>query len=191
MPSNKNVLILTGDCAEGLEVLYPLQRLREAGVKTVLASPKGKVIRSVCHDFEPDFETYTEKPSYRINADCAFADVQPAQFDGLVIPGGRAPEYIRNEPHCIEIVNHFIDSKKPVGAICHAAQILVACDRCKGRKISAYPALRADVERAGGTFVGTLDFTRDEAWVDGNLVTARAWPDHPAFMREFLKLLLA
>lgn len=185
----KSVLILSGDCAEGLEVMYPLQRLREAGIKTVLASPKGKVIRSVCHDFEPDIETYTEKPSYRINVDCAYDAVKASEFDGLVIPGGRAPEYIRNEPYAIEIVNHFMDANKPVAAICHAAQLLAACDRCRGRKMTAYPALKSEVERAGGIWVGTLDFSRDEAWVDGNLVTARAWPDHPAFMREFLKLL--
>jgi protease I len=185
----RKILILSGDCAEGLEVMYPLQRLQEAGFNAVVASPKGKVIRSVCHDFEPDFETYTEKPAYRINANISYDKVKPEEYDGLVIPGGRAPEYIRNEAHAVEIVNHFFKAKKPIAAICHAAQLLVACDQCKGRTMSAYPALKPDVERAGGTFKASDNFEEPEAIVDGNLVTARAWPDHPAFMREFLRLL--
>jgi protease I len=180
---SRRVLILTGDCAESLEVLYPLQRLKEAGHKPLVATPKGKVVRSVVHDFEPEFETYTERPGYRIAADMSFGMVKPDQYDALVIPGGRAPEYIRNEPKALEIVSHFMKSKKPVAAICHAAQILVAAGLCKGRKMTCYPALRPDVERAGASF------TDAEVVVDGNLVTSRAWPDHPAFMREFMKRL--
>ncbi len=182
-PLVRRVLILTGDCAESLEVLYPLQRLREEGYAPDVATPKGKVVRSVVHDFEPEFETYTEKPGYRIPADLSFEMVKPEDYSGLVLPGGRAPEYIRNEPHCLQIVAHFLSAKKPVAAICHAAQILIAGNFCKGRVLAAYPALRADVERAGGTF-------RDaECVVDGNLVSARAWPDHPAFMRAFMQKL--
>ena len=177
------ILILTGDCAEALEVMYPLQRLREEGFQPEVATPKGKVVRSVIHDFEPEFETYTEKPGYRIPADLSYEMVKPDLYDGLVIPGGRAPEYIRNEPRAIQIVAHFIDANKPIAAICHAAQVLIAGGYCKNRTLAAYPALRPDVERAGGRFKDA------EAVVDSNLVTARAWPDHPAFMREFLKLL--
>jgi protease I len=179
----RRILILTGDCAEALEVMYPLQRLREAGFQVEVATPKGKVVRSVIHDFEADVETYTEKPGYRIPADLSFEMVKPDQYVALVIPGGRAPEYIRNEPKAVQIVAHFFDKKKPIAAICHAAQLLSAGNFCKGRTLAAYPALKRDVESSGGTF-------RDaEVVVDGNLVTARAWPDHPAFMREFLKLL--
>ncbi len=185
----RKILILTGDCAESLEVMYPLQRLIEAGFDAVVASPNGKVIRSVVHDFEPEFETYTEKPGYRIPAKLAYAQIVPEEYAGLVIPGGRAPEYIRNEPLAVGIVNHFFDTNKPIAAICHAAQMLVACDKCRGRTMSAYPALKPDVERAGGTYKATMNFEEPEAVVDGNLVTARAWPDHPAMMREFLKLL--
>lgn len=180
---NRRVLILTGDCAEALEVLYPLQRLREADFKPEIATPKGKVVRSVVHDFEPEFETYTEKPGYRIPADLSFDMVKPDKYIALVLPGGRAPEYIRNEPACIAIVAHFIESKKPIAAICHAAQVLIAGGFAKGRTMAAYPALKADVERAGGVFVDK------EVVVDGPLVTARAWPDHPAFMREFMRLI--
>ena len=179
----RRVLILTGDCAESLEVLYPLQRLREAGFQPEIATPKGKVVRSVVHDFEPEFETYTEKPGYRIPADLSFDMVKPDQYVGLVLPGGRAPEYIRNERRALRIVEHFIESRKPIAAICHAAQILIAGGYCKGRTLAAYPALRPDVERAGGTFHNAA------VVVDGNLVTARAWPDHPDWMREFLKKL--
>ena len=177
------ILILTGDCAEALEVMYPLQRLKEAGYAVDVATPNGKVVRSVIHDFEPEFETYTEKPGYRIAADMSFAMVKADQYDGLVIPGGRAPEYIRNEPRAIEIVQYFMNSHKPVAAICHAAQILVAAGLCKGRKMTCYPALKLDVEHAGATFSDA------EVVVDGNLVSSRAWPDHPAFMREFIKKL--
>lgn len=179
----KRILILTGDCAESLEVMYPLQRLREAGFVPEIATPHGKVVRSVVHDFEPEFETYTEKPGYRIAADLSFDMVKPDLYAGLVIPGGRAPEYIRNESKALSIVAHFIETKKPIAAICHAALILVAGGFCRGRTLAAYPALRMDVERAGGRFKDA------EVVVDQNLVSARAWPDHPAFMREFLKLL--
>jgi protease I len=179
----RRILILTGDCAESLEVLYPLQRLREAGFQVEVATPKGKVVRGVLHDFEPDVETYTEKPGYRIPADLSFEMVRPDLYTALVLPGGRAPEYIRNECRALQIVAHFFERKKPVAAICHAAQILAAGGHCKGRVMTAYPALKRDVESAGGEY-------RDaEVVVDGHLVTARAWPDHPAFMREFLKLL--
>ena len=175
------ILILTGDCAESLEVMYPLQRLQEAQFQPVVASPKGKVIRSVVHDFEPEFETYTEKPGYRINADISYDKVNPADYAGLVIPGGRAPEYIRNEEKALEIVAHFVATKKPIAAICHAALVLAAGNHCTGRTMTAYPALKQDVIRAGGTFKDA------EVVVDGNLITSRAWPDHPAFMREFMK----
>jgi protease I len=179
----RRILILTGDCAESLEVMYPLQRLREAGFAPEIATPKGKLVRSVIHDFEPEFETYTEKPGYRIPADLSFEMVNPNHYDGLVIPGGRAPEYIRNDGKAIQIVDHFMKSKKPVAAICHAAQLLIAAGYCSNTKLTCYPALRPDVERAGGTFVDA------EVVVSGNLVTSRAWPDHPGFMREFLKML--
>jgi protease I len=179
----RRILILTGDCAESLEVMYPLQRLREEGLLPEVATPKGKVVRSVIHDFEPEFETYTEKPGYRIPADLSFDMIKPDQYAGLVIPGGRAPEYIRNEPRTLQIVAHFLETKKPIAAICHAAQIFVAGGFCRGRTMTAYPALRLDIERAGGRFKDA------EVVVDNKLVTSRAWPDHPAFMREFLKLL--
>ncbi|MBI1849642.1 MAG: DJ-1/PfpI family protein [Planctomycetes bacterium] len=180
--STPSILIVTGDAAEALEVMYPLQRLREEGFAVTLAAPTKKVLQSVVHDFEPGFDTYTEKLGYRIPADVAFADVDPARFDALVIPGGRAPEWIRNDKNLARIVRHFFDEGKPVAAICHAALILAAVGVVRGRTMTAYPAIRPEVESAGATFKDV------EVVVDRNLVTSRAWPDHPAFLREFLKL---
>ncbi len=177
------VLIPTGDAVEGLEVMYPYQRLVEAGYSVHIAAPSKKTIQTVVHDFEPGFDTYTEKLGYRVNADVAFAAVDPSQYVGLVLPGGRAPEYIRNDNSLHTIVRHFLDNQKPVAAICHAALILIALDAVRERTLTAYPALQPDVERAGGRFEDR------EVVVDGNLVSSRAWPDHPAFMREFLRLL--
>jgi protease I len=177
------VLILAGDAVEALEVMYPYQRLKEEGYQPVIAAPKKKVLQSVVHDFEPGFDTYTEKRGYRVSADVAFDQVKPDEYVALVIPGGRAPEWIRNEEAIGPVVRHFFDKKKPIGAICHAGQILAALDLVQGRTMAAYPALKRDIEKAGATF-------RDaEVVVDKNLVSARAWPDNPAFMREFMKLL--
>ncbi len=176
----KRVLILTGDAGESLEVMYPLQRFLEAGFEVTVAAPKKGVVKTVVHDFEPGFGTYTEKPGYRVEADAAFGEVNPAEFDALYLPGGRAPEWIRNEPGALAIVRHFFETNKPVGGICHAALILAAAGVLRGRKVTAYPALKPDVELAGATF---LD---EPVVVDDNLYTARAWPDHPELFRAFM-----
>ncbi|HTR48586.1 MAG TPA: DJ-1/PfpI family protein [Verrucomicrobiae bacterium] len=177
------VLIVTGDAAESLEVMYPYQRLREEGYDVRIAAPTRKKLHFVVHDFEPGYDTYTEKPGYSWDADLAFADVNPAEYAAIVIPGGRAPEYIRNNADCQRIVRHFFEQQKPVAQICHAAQVLLAAGVLRGRKTAAYPALEPDV-RAGGA-----EFVNGEAVIDGQMISARAWPDHPAWMREFLKLL--
>jgi len=179
----KKVLILTGDAGEALEVMYPYQRFLEAGFEVTLAAPKKGVVKTVVHDFEPGFGTYTEKPGYRVEATAGFSEVDPAAFDALYLPGGRAPEWVRNEPGALEIVRHFFEANKPVGAICHAALILAAAGVLKGRTVTAYPALKPDVELAGATF-------EDQPVVeDGNLVSARAWPDHPYLLRAFMQRL--
>ncbi|MCB2156862.1 DJ-1/PfpI family protein [bacterium] len=177
------ILMITGDGAEALEVMYPLQRCQEAGLTVTVAAPTRKFIGTVVHDFEPGFDTYTEKRGYRVEASAAFPDLDPEPFAGLILPGGRAPEWIRNDAECLRLVRHFFINDLPVAAICHAALILAAADLLGGRTVTAYPALKRDVEMAGGTFIDS------EVVVDGKLVTSRAWPDHPAFMREFLKLL--
>src|SRR5262249_49270977 len=121
------VLILTGDAAESLEVMYPYQRLKEEGYEVHIAAQSKKKLRFVVHDFEPAYDTYTEKPGYSWDADVAFADVNPADYAALVIPGGRAPEYIRNNSACQKIVRHFFEHQKPVAQLCHAGLVLAAC----------------------------------------------------------------
>jgi protease I len=177
------VLILTGDAAESLEVMYPYQRLREEGYDVRIAAPTKKKLHFVVHDFEPGYDTYTEKPGYSWDADLAFADVNPTEYAAVVIPGGRAPEYIRNDPNFVRIIRHFFDAQKPVAQLCHAPLALATAGALKGRRTAAYPALESDVRAAGAEFVNS------EAVVDGAMVSARAWPDHPAWMREFVKLL--
>jgi protease I len=182
MPTPK-VLILTGDAAESLEVMYPYQRLKEEGYEVHIAAPSKKRLRFVVHDFEPGYDTYTEKPGYTWNADIAFADVNPADYVALVVPGGRAPEYIRNNAHCLKIVQHFFEQQKPVAQLCHAPLVLAAAGVLKGKRTAAYPALEPDMKAAGAQFVDS------DAVIDGQMVSARAWPDHPAWMREFVRIL--
>ena len=177
------VLIVTGDAAESLEVMYPYQRLKEEGYEVHIAAPSKKKLRFVVHDFEPGYDTYTEKPGYSWDADVAFSDVNVADYAALVIPGGRAPEYIRNNSDCQKIVRHFFEQQKPVAQLCHAGLVLAAAGVLKGRRTTAYPALEPDITAAGAEFVNS------EAVVDGMMVSGRAWPDHPAWMREFIRVL--
>jgi protease I len=179
------VLILTGDAAESLEVMYPYQRLKEEGYEVDVAAPSKKRLQFVVHDFVDEFDTYTEKLGYTMPADLAFADVDPSQYVAVVIPGGRAPEYIRNDPDFQRIVKHFFSEEKPVAQLCHAPLALAAVGVLSGRRTAAYPALEPDVRNAGAEFVDS------EAVVDGVMVSARAWGDHPAWMREFISILRA
>jgi len=177
------VLIVTGDAAESLEVMYPYQRLREEGYEVHIAAPSKKKLHFVVHDFEPGYDTYTEKPGYSWDADVAFADVDPSQYAAMVVPGGRAPEYIRNHPDCLRIVRDFFEKEKPVAQLCHAPLVLMAAGVLKGKRTAAYPALEPDIKAAGAQFVNS------EAVIDGVMVSARAWADHPAWMREFVRVL--
>jgi protease I len=177
------VLMLTGDAAESLEVMYPYQRLLEEGYEVQIAAPSKKKLQFVVHDFVDGYDTYTEKPGYTWDADLAFADVDPEEYAGVVIPGGRAPEYIRNDADFKRIIRHFFDDEKPVAQLCHAAQALAAAGVLDGRRTAAYPALESDVRAAGAEFVD------GGGVVDGTMVSARAWPDHPTWMREFVRLL--
>jgi protease I len=177
------VLILTGDAGESLEVMYPYQRLVEEGYEVDIAAPSKKKLQFVVHDFVDGFDTYTEKPGYTWDADLAFADVDPSDYVALIVPGGRAPEYIRNDADCQRIVKHFFSEEKPVAQLCHAPLVLGAAGVLDGRRTAAYPALEPDVAAAGATFVD------GDGVVDGVMVSARAWPDHPAWMREFVRIL--
>jgi protease I len=177
------VLFLAGDAAESLEVMYPYQRLLEEGYEVDIAAPSKKKLQFVVHDFVDDFDTYTEKPGYTWPADLAFSEVDPSEYVALVIPGGRAPEYIRNDEDVQRIIRHFFEGEKPVAQLCHAPLTLAAAGVLKGRRSAAYPALQPDVVAAGGEFVDGAGV------IDGVMVSARAWPDHPEWMREFLQIL--
>jgi protease I len=177
------VLILTGDAAESLEVMYPYQRLLEEGYEVEIAAPSKKKLQFVVHDFVDGYDTYTEKPGYTWDADLAFSDVAPSDYAALVIPGGRAPEYIRNDPDFTRIVQHFFSDEKPVAQLCHAPLALASAGVLEGRRTAAYPALQPDMEAVGAEFVDGAGI------VDGAMVSARAWPDHPEWMREFIRLL--
>jgi protease I len=177
------VLILAGDASESLEVMYPYQRMLEEGYDTQIAAPTKKRLQFVVHDFVEGFDTYTEKPGYTWPADLAFQDVDPRAFDALIIPGGRAPEYIRMNDDAKRIVKAFVAEEKPIAAICHAAQLMAAAGVLEGRRSACYPAVRPELEGAGASFVD------EPAVVDGAIVTARAWPDHPQWMRAFLQVL--
>ncbi|MFD0273214.1 DJ-1/PfpI family protein [Kitasatospora sp. NPDC127111] len=177
------ILLVTGDAAESLEVFYPYQRLREEGYQVDIAAPTRKRLQFVVHDFVEGFDTYTEKPGYTWPADLAFADVDPAEYVALVIPGGRAPEYLRNDPEVRRIVRHFFEGDKPVAQICHGPLVSTAAGVLSGRRTAAYPALEPDMVAAGAEYVD------GEAVVDGVVVSARAWPDHPAWIRAFVEVL--
>jgi len=184
----KRILMLVGDYVEDYEVMVPFQALLTVGhtVHAVCPGKKaGETVRTAIHDFEGD-QTYSEKRGHNFALNASFADVQPESYDALVIPGGRAPEYLRLNPQMIEIVRHFSQADKPIAAICHGAQILAAANVLAGKSCSCYPAVSPDVGAAGGQYV---EIPMDQAHVDGNLVTAPAWPAHPAWLAAFLKVL--
>jgi protease I len=186
--SKKSILMLVGDYVEDYEVMVPFQALLMVGhtVHAVCPGKKsGEVVRTAIHDFEGD-QTYSEKRGHNFSLNATFDQIKPESYDALVIPGGRAPEYIRLNPRVIEIVRHFASANKPIAAICHAAQILAAAGVLEGKKCSAYPAVGPDVTLAGGTYV---NLAMAEAVTDGNLVTAPAWPAHPAWLAQFLVVL--
>lgn len=184
----KKILMIVGDYAEDYETMVPFQALQAVG-HTVDAvchgKKKGDTVRTAVHDFEGD-QTYSEKPGHNFALNATFADVDPADYDALVIPGGRAPEYIRLEKKVIDVVRHFAGEGKPIAAICHAVQLLAAADVLQGRKCTGYPACGPEAKAAGADW---QDIPVDGAYTEGNLVTAPAWPAHPAWISQFLKVL--
>ncbi|MEV4313660.1 DJ-1/PfpI family protein [Actinocrispum sp. NPDC049592] len=177
------VLVLAGDAAEELDSMYPVFRLREGGHEAVVAAPTTRAVKLVVHDFEPGWDAYTERPGHQLPVDVAFAEVNPADYDALVIPGGRAPEYIRMDPDVARIVRYFFDNGLPVGTICHGPQVPAALGLLRDRVTAAYPPLRVDMEQAGATFVDGPDV------VDGAMVSCRGWPDLPEWSRAFMQVL--
>jgi len=179
----KRVLVSIGEFSEGLETYYMVYRLMEEGAVPVVAAAQVKQLQMVVHDFESQYSNYTEKLGYQIKVDVAYKDVDPAEYDGLLIPGGRGPEEMRQYDNVLKITGYFMDKKLPLGAMCHGPQVVYAARSIKGRRVAAYPGIRVDVELAGGVFVD------EPVVVDGSLVTSRGWPDLPYFMPKFLKVL--
>ncbi len=184
------LLLLAGDFVEDYEIMVPFQALQMVGHQVDAICPgkkKGEQVRTAIHDFEGD-QTYTEKRGHNFTLNATFDEVNAADYDGLVIPGGRAPEYLRMNEKVLEIIRHFDKAGKPIAALCHGAQLLAAAKVLKGRRVNCYPACAPEVEHAGGTFV-PLDFA--EATVDGNFVTGPAWTANAAWMARFLEVLEA
>ena len=186
--ATKRILFLVGDYVEDYEVMVPFQALSMVGYECDVVCPdkaSGDIIRTAVHDFEGD-QTYSEKRGHNFRLNATFSEIDEKRYHALVVPGGRAPEYIRLNPRILEIVRHFAEANKPIAAVCHGLLVLSAAGVLKGRSCTAYPACGPDVTAGGGSY---CEISVDEAHVDGKLVTAPAWPAHPAWLREFLKVL--
>jgi len=184
----KKILMLVGDYAEDYETMVPFQALGMVGHLVHAVCPDkqaGQTVRTAIHDFEGD-QTYSEKPGHNFTLNADFAEVEAADYDALLIPGGRAPEYLRLNAKVLRLVKDFSDADKPIAAVCHGAQLLAAAGVLRGRTCSAYPACAPEVRLAGGEYV---ELPVDGVHVDGNLVTAPAWPAHPAWLARFLEVL--
>ena len=187
---SQRILMLVGDFVEDYEAMVPLQMLQMTGRQVDVACPGKKAgdhVATAIHDFD-GFQTYSEKRGHNFPVNIAWSDVQPQAYDGLVIPGGRSPEYLQLDGRVLEIVQHFFAANKPVAATCHAAMVLTAADVVKGRRCQAYPSLRPELVRAGAIWDEPSQGL-DSACTDGNLVTAPAWPANPAWMKGFITLL--
>ena len=186
--AGKRILMLVGDYVEDYEVMVPFQALKMVGHTVDAVCPEktaGESVRTAIHDFEGD-QTYSEKPGHNFALNASFDDVDPADYDALVLPGGRAPEYLRLNQRVLEIVRHFAETDKPIAALCHGPQILAAAGVLEGRSCSGYPAVEPEVRSAGARWVG---IPVDEGYVDGNLVTGPAWPAHPDWLAKFIDVL--
>lgn len=186
----KRILMLVGDYVEDYEAMVPFQMLQMVGHEVHAVCPgkrAGESVVTAIHDFEGE-QTYSEKRGHNFRLNATFDEVREDSYDALVVPGGRAPEYLRLNPRVLELVRHFASQEKPIAAICHAAQLLAAAGVLRGKQCSAYPAVQPDVEACGGKYVAASE-AFDNAHVDGNLVTAPAWPAHPAWIRALLEVL--
>ncbi|HEX8925623.1 MAG TPA: DJ-1/PfpI family protein [Terriglobales bacterium] len=180
-----NILMIVGDFVEDYEVMVPFQALQVVGYKVDAVCPEkkeGDTVRTAIHDFEGD-QTYSEKRGHNFRLNATFDSVKLENYDALLVPGGRAPEYLRLNPRVLDMVRHFHTAGKPIAALCHGPQLLAAAGVLKGKKLNSYPACAPEVELSGGSFV-KLGF--EEALTDGNLVTGPAWTAHPAWLRQFI-----
>jgi protease I len=184
----KKILLLAGDYVEDYEIMVPFQALQMVGHQVSAVCPDkaaGDTVMTAIHDFEGD-QTYSEKPGHRFALNATFDDIDVADFDALVVPGGRAPEYLRLNKRVLEIVQYFAENNKPIAAVCHGIQLLTAAGVLEGRSCTGFATVEPEVTAVGGRYVET---EVDGIWVDGNLVTANTWPAHSKWLAAFLKLL--
>jgi len=174
----KKILIITGDGGESYETLYAKHRFQEAGWEAIIAAPSKKLLNLVIHDFEPGWDTYIERKGYYVESDMAIADVDPNDYKAILLIGGRAPEFLRNDETLLDIVRHFAENNKFVFAICHGIQILITAGLVKDKNITCYEHVKFEVESCGGRFIGN-----DQAVQDGHIVTGQTWQSHPEFYR--------
>ena len=174
--ANKKILLITGDAGESFEILYASHRLREAGYQPVISAPSVKRMNLVIHDFEPGWDTYVERKGYLVESDISFDEVNPSDYAAVLCPGGRAPEYLRNDPRVISIIKEFYASGKYVFSICHGVQILVTAGLVDQKRIACYEHVKFEVEACGGIYVDG-----EEAVKDGRIVTGKTWQSHPEF----------
>lgn len=184
MSVTKKILIITGDAGESFEILYATHRLKEAGYIPVIAAPSVKRMNLVMHDFEEGWDTYVERKGYLIESDISFNDVNIDDYEAVLMPGGRAPEYLRNDASVIKIVKAFAEAGKYVFAICHGSQILVTAGLVNGKNIACYEHVKSEVESCGGIYIAS-----DEAIQDGKIVTGKTWQSHPEFYRIVFRCL--
>lgn len=177
------ILLPIGDAAEVLDTFYPLFRLREEGYEVIVAGPQKRVYHLVQHDRDPEWDITIESPGYKLAAEAAFKDVNPAELSGMVITGGRAPEYLRYDADLMRITRAVFAANKPVASVCHGIEIVAAADVIRGREVTTVAKCRLDCELSGGIYVDR------EVVVSGNLVTSRTWHDNHAWMRAYIKLL--
>jgi protease I len=188
--ATQRILMLVGDYVEDYEAMVPYQMLLMVGHRVDVVCPEkraGQTVRTAVHDFEGD-QTYSEKRGHNFALSADFDAVDPADYDALVIPGGRAPEYLRLNDRVLQIVRHFANTQKPIASVCHGQQILIAAGVIEGKCCTAYPAVKPDLVRAGARWID-VNAAFSNAVVDGNLVTAAAWPGHPEWIRKFLEVL--
>jgi protease I len=186
----KRILMIVGDYVEDYEVMVPFQALQMAGHTVDVVCPdkkSGDYVRTAVHDFEGD-QTYSEKRGHNFTLNASFEAVNPRDYDALVLPGGRAPEYLRLDRRVLDTVRYFVEADKPIAAICHGLQIMAAADVLKGKKSTTYPPVGPEVRMAGAEYI---ELPLDQVLVDGKLVTAPAWPAHPAWLAKFLDVLEA
>lgn len=179
----KKVLLVIGDAAEVFDTLYPLYRIREDGYQVLVAGPDKRIYHLVQHDSHPDWDITIESPGYKLAADIAFRDIKPEEYAGIVLSGGRAPEYIRYDADLIRVVRYMMDKNLPVASVCHGIEILATADVIRGKTVTTVKKCRFDAEVCGAKYVD------QEVVISGNIVTARTWHDNHAWMREFMKIL--